>query len=187
MGFHQDGLQIYDGRGCRKYLDDRERERFLAATDKLCPAKRALCHVLAYSGARISEALQLGPHRLDSVHGTLCFRTLKRRRLAFRVVPIPDFLIALLQTLPVDANDRYWSLHRSTAWRVIHETMIEAKIAGPMATCKGLRHTFGIRGAICNVPAPTLQRLMGHASLATTAIYVDAVGLEEREFARRMW
>jgi len=28
---------------------------------------------------------------------------------------------------------------------------------------------------------------MGHASGATTAIYLDAVGWEEREFAGRMW
>jgi len=28
---------------------------------------------------------------------------------------------------------------------------------------------------------------LGHAGLATTAIYVDAVGIEERALAARMW
>lgn len=187
MGFHQGDLQIYDGRGCRKYLDSGERERFLASADKLCLTKRALCYVLAYTGARISETLELGPHRLDLGNKALCIRTLKRRRLAFRLVPVPEFLVAMLQALPVDDHGRYWPFHRSTAWRIIHEVMDDAQITGPMATCKGLRHTFGIHGAICNVPTPTLQRFMGHASLTTTAIYLDAVGVEEREFAQRMW
>jgi integrase len=36
-----------------------------------------------------------------------------------------------------------------------------------------------------HVPANLIQRWMGHASLTTTAIYIDAVGLEERQFASR--
>jgi integrase/recombinase XerD len=52
---------------------------------------------------------------------------------------------------------------------------------------KGLRHGFGIRAASRNIPPNLIQRWMGHASLKTTAIYLDAVGAEEREFASRMW
>ena len=32
-----------------------------------------------------------------------------------------------------------------------------------------------------------LQRWLGHADIATTAIYADAMGAEEREIAARMW
>jgi integrase len=56
-----------------------------------------------------------------------------------------------------------------------------------MACPKGLRHGFGIRAADRSVPANLIQRWMGHASSTTTAIYRDAVGLEERQFASRMW
>jgi len=186
MGFYQSDWQIYDGRGCRKYLDDEERRRFLSVADAQRPANRALCYVLAYTGARISEALELGPHRLDPGSSGLLLRTMKRRHLCFRVVPVPDFLIAMLHQLPV-RRDRYWPVHRSTAWRMIDQVMQVAEIDGPMATCKGLRHMFGMRAALRNVPAPILQRFMGHASLKTTAIYIDAVGVEERQFAERMW
>jgi integrase/recombinase XerD len=61
------------------------------------------------------------------------------------------------------------------------------RIAGPMACPKGLRHAFGIRAAGHSIPTNLIQRWMGHASLTTTAIYLDAVGLEERQFASRMW
>jgi integrase/recombinase XerD len=56
-----------------------------------------------------------------------------------------------------------------------------------MACPKGLRHGFGIRAADRSVPTNLIQRWMGHASPTTTAIYLDAVGLEERQFASRMW
>ncbi|NWM20150.1 site-specific integrase, partial [Escherichia coli] len=58
---------------------------------------------------------------------------------------------------------------------------------GPMACCKGLPHWFGIRAASKSVPPNLIQRWMGHASPDTTSIYLDAVGVEEREFAKRMW
>jgi integrase len=32
-----------------------------------------------------------------------------------------------------------------------------------------------------------LQRWLGHASMTTTAIYLEAMGDEEREIAARMW
>ena len=37
------------------------------------------------------------------------------------------------------------------------------------------------------VPRPWPWRLLGHASMTTTAIYLDALGEEEREIAARMW
>lgn len=187
MGIHQSGWQVYDNQGCRKYLDSHERSRFLAVADQLGQSQRALCYVLLYCGCRISEALELTPDRFDAEGRALRFRTLKRRRIVFRQVPIPDFLIAMLQSLPTNAHDRHWPIHRTTAWRMIREVMKQAQIAGPMATCKGCRHSFGILAAMRNVPGPLVQKFMGHASLSTTAIYLDAMGAEERQFAERMW
>jgi integrase len=153
----------------------------------MCPARRAVCYTLTYTGMRISEALELGPHRLDLGTQAVCVRTLKRRRLAFRLIPVPELLISMLQALPAYESERYWPIHRTTAWRIIHDTMRDAEIVGPMATCKGLRHAFGIRAATCNIPGPLVQKFLGHASATTTAIYLDAIGVEEREFVRRMW
>lgn len=187
MEFHQRACQVYDGNGRRKYLDSRERARFLAASDQLQPSYRALCYVLVYSGCRVSEALELAPYRLDIENRALRFRTLKRRRLTFRTVPVPEFLVTMLRALPVGDDDRYWPIHRSTAWRVVHAVMLRAHISGPMATCKGCRHAFGILAVGRNLPGPLVQKFLGHASFSSTAIYLDAVGDEERAFAERMW
>jgi integrase/recombinase XerD len=114
-------------------------------------------------------------------------KTLKRRRIVFRAVPVPKAMVDMLLKLPIDAAGRFWALHRVTAWRAVKATMERAGIAGPMACPKGLRHGFGIRAAGHNVPTNLIQRWMGHASPTATAIYLNAVRVEERQFASRMW
>jgi len=184
---HMGDWQIYDPAGRRKYLTAEERCRFLAEADRLAPDLRGLCYALAYIGCRISEALSLARHQLDRETGTVTVRTLKRRRLIYRTVPIPIPLLEMLLTLPVRTDGRLWKMHRSTAWRHVKQTMEIAAINGPMASCKGLRHGFGLSAAAAGVPPNLIAKWLGHASLATTAIYLDAVGLEERKFAERMW
>ncbi len=179
---------IHDEIGRRKYVSATERGRFLAEADRLAPEWRALCYVLTYTGCRLSEALGMTAALIDAERLTLTFRTLKRRRLTFRTVHVPRSLIEQLRALAPAAGGRLWPMHRATAWRAVKAIMLRAGISdGPHASPKGLRHGFGIWAADRNVPINLLQRWMGHASPATTATYVDAVGAEERQFATRMW
>jgi len=184
---HADQWQVFDDTGHRKYLSEEERRHFLMAADRLPVAGRALCRTLALTGCRISEALTLARHQLDAERSALTFQTLKRRRTLYRTVPVPEELAEQLIALPVRADERFWTMHRATAWRLVKATMHVAGIVGPMACCKGLRHGFGMHAAGCNVPPNLIQRWMGHSSGRTTAIYLDAVGIEERKFASRMW
>lgn len=179
--------QVYDNDGRRKYQNDAERRRLLAVADTLPDDRRTFCHVLALTGCRVSEALELTRDRLDTERCALAFRTLKRRRTVFRVVPIPKELCSMLLALPRVSGGRFWQMHRTTAWRLVHSIAEGVGVVGPMASCRGLRHGFGIHAASRNVPPSLIQRWMGHASLTTTTVYLDAVGQEEREFAERMW
>lgn len=188
MSFMQVGQwQVHDTSGHRKYLTADETRRFLLQADRLAADLRALCYVLAYSGCRVSEALDLSDHRLDPERGVLTLRTLKRRHVRFRTVPIPPALMDLLLALPPAPDGKFWRMHRTTAWRHVRRTMALAGITGPMGSPKGLRHGLGLRAAACGVPPSLIAKWLGHASLTTTAIYLDAVGLEERAFAERMW
>ena len=65
--------------------------------------------------------------------------------------------------------------------------MSEAGIYSLPATPKGLRHGFGVHAVMCGVPLNIIQKWLGHADIATTAIYTNVLGPEERVIAARMW
>ncbi|MES1985883.1 MAG: site-specific integrase [Pseudomonadota bacterium] len=182
--------QLFDQSGCRKYLCDTEMARYLAVVGQRDAITQAFCLLLAHSGCRISEALAVTTLNLDREAKRVIFRTLKRRRTVFRAVPVPDELMAQLLAIAAmhEGDDaRLWPWSRQTAWRKIKSVMDAANIDGAMAMPKGLRHAYGIRAAGHNVPANLIQRWLGHAKPSTTALYLDAVGNEERAFAKRMW
>ncbi len=65
--------------------------------------------------------------------------------------------------------------------------MQQAGITGAHANPKGLRHGFGVKASADTRNPRLVQKWLGHRDLETTAIYMDAVGNEERELASRMW
>ena len=179
--------QAHDETGRRRYITRAERQAFLAVADRLRPDVRALCHVYAYSGCRVSEALELRRDRMDLERCALTIRTLKRRRTVFRTVPVPDTVLAMLLALPVHPGGRFWIMHRATAWRHVSAACAAAGIEGPMACGRGLRHGYCLGAALSKVPPNLITKWAGHSSASTTYAYLDAVGFEEREFAQRMW
>jgi integrase/recombinase XerD len=185
------GAAVFDRHGKRKYLNGAERRSFLrAASAEPEPAARAFCLTLFYAGCRISEGLHLTVERVDLRGKALVFETMKRRKGGcFRSVPIPDNLTRLLRPMVAGRKpaDRVWGLSRPTAYRLIKARMANAGITGAMASPKGLRHGFAIACIGQSIPLTTVQKWLGHARLETTAIYLDASGDEEREFAQRLW
>ncbi|TWB34338.1 tyrosine-type recombinase/integrase [Nitrospirillum pindoramense] len=179
--------QIYDADGRRKYLNRAETIRFLEAADRFAPLYRALCYLLVFSGCRISEAISVRLHQLDAEQGRVVFRTLKQRKTVFRAVLLPPEVMDMLLALVPGTDGRLFPITRITAWRFVAAAMEVAGIGGAMASPKGLRHAFGIRSVLEGVPPGTLQGWMGHTSLNTTMVYVQAVGAEQRQFAERTW
>jgi site-specific recombinase XerD len=73
------------------------------------------------------------------------------------------------------------------AWRIVKGVMQEAEIKGIQATCKGLRHSYGVRSVMTGVPVTTLQTLMGHKKIETTTIYLNILGDELRQVVKASW
>jgi integrase/recombinase XerD len=184
---------LYTRAGQRKYLTPAERARFLEAA-YACPRAdlRTLCLTLAYTGCRISEALALTAGSIERDAGFIAIRSLKKRAdaVVFREVPAPAELFGILHRVHGlgDPSAPLWPLSRCRAWQLIKGIMREAGITtGPHATPRGLRHSFGVHAIRSGVPLNLVQRWLGHASMETTAIYLQAIGDEEREIAARMW
>jgi len=183
---------LYTPQGERKYLTGPERERFIATAGSYpCRDAATLCLAIAHTGCRISEALSLYPTALQPATGLIAVRSLKKHgRLHVREIPAPDSLLEVLREYCTGrpADRRIWPVSRSHAWRLVKAVMLEAAIApGIHATPKGLRHGFGLHAIRSGVPLNLVQRWLGHASMVTTAIYLQAMGTEEREIASRMW
>lgn len=182
---------VFDRRGGRKYLSEKERRAYFRAAEKEADKRRrSFCLILLFTGCRISEALNLTAERVDISQKCVVFETLKRRRRGiFRAVPIPDSLLVLLGKILVEVNPsaRLWGFSRATAYRAVKRVLAEAEIDGAMACPKGLRHGFATSCVAKSVPLPTVQKWMGHARLETTAIYLAISGDEERSFASRLW
>ena len=192
----------YDKDGNRKYATDSERKRFIRAA-KAQPAAtvRTFCLTLAFTGARLSEVLELTPRRIDSEAGVVVIRCLKKHLSpaappVFRVVPLPKTLLQEINAVhavnaarhdPERLDDRLWPWCRATGWKRVKEVMRAAHIAGVHASPKGLRHGFAVGALVAGVPETTVMRWLGHARLETTMIYTNAVGAEAQIIARRMW
>lgn len=183
---------LYDKQGKRLYLTPSERETFYQAAKRQPDNLRTFCHMLYFTGCRVSEALNLTADRVDAPAGELIIHSLKKRGDVphYRAVPVPNsFLQDLQKVHALIRADKLWPWSRSHAWRLIKKVMHEAEIDTklPHATCKGLRHGFGIQAACKGVPINIIQKLLGHNKISTTALYMDAVGEEKRQLVSRMW
>lgn len=188
-------LYAYDGQ--RKYLTEVERRRFLNAAHAAEGKVRTLCLTLAYTGCRISEALNLTANDVQPQSALIAVRCLKKRgKLVVREVPVPPVLLNELEAVhhlqqlhaaPSDLPAPLWPWRRTRAWRLVKDVMEAAGIHQLSASPKGLRHAFGVHAVRSGVPLNLVQKWLGHEDIATTAIYTNVLGPEEQEIAARMW
>ena len=187
---------LLDREGNRLYLTPFERRRFLIVAGEYAEPWRTLAEFLTFSGCRISEALSVRASHIDLESNLVAVETLKQRTSGiWRQVPLDSgFVLAMnkrfrlrpLQHLGAGAS-LLWPVGRTSAYNHIKSIMADAEIVGPQATPKGLRHTFGTHAMLQGVPITLVKKWMGHARLQTTEIYLDVIGPEERDLARKMW
>jgi len=185
--------------GKRKYLTASEQDSFLDSASKLDRAEvRTFCMTMAYTGCRISEALQLTADRVDLANKAIVYRTLKQRdKLRYRSVPTPDELLEALELVhrvrklqkrkDHSKNVYLWPWGRTQATKFIWSVMADAGISGQPASPKGLRHAFGARMMAATRNPRLVMKWMGHTKLENTMIYLDLIGEEERAVAVGAW
>lgn len=196
------GMTLFTQAGERKYLSAAERTRFLAALPVLeCPRERTFCEMLYWTGCRPSEALALTALNIDIDGGAIIVRSLKKRGDCkgnhFRPIPVPRKFMKRLEAvhglcsaqacLDGGAHLRLWSFSRTTGWNRVRRVMDAGGISGVRACAKGLRHAYGVHAALASMPETRIKKWLGHASLATTEIYLDMAAPEDRAIAQRMW
>ncbi|MFD0894727.1 tyrosine-type recombinase/integrase [Luteolibacter ambystomatis] len=182
-------MSAYDAEGRRKYLSRDEGKKFLSQAVLLPRARALFCLTIYYTGCRISEAVNLKAADIDTELNVIRILCLKKRgKREVRRIPVPEFLaMGLVEIGGSSKQQRIWRFHRTTGWRTIKKVMAAAGISGIHATTKGLRHGFGVRGALEQIPVSVIRDWMGHADSETTAIYLAVRDEEERELMGRTW
>jgi integrase/recombinase XerD len=167
--------ELFHSDGSRKYLTQEERAAFLDASRRLPRDVETFCHVLAYMGCRLTEALALTADRVDLTAHRMTFETLKKRkRGVFRAVPLPSELAVMLGHVhdlrrSQRRKDRgrqvpMWAWSPVTAWHKVKDVMEAAGIQGYHATPKGLRHGFGVAAVNCSIRAACSAITLSRAS-----------------------
>jgi site-specific recombinase XerD len=157
-------------------LSQEEVGQFLGAIDNL--KYRVILTVCYAAGLRISEAVRLTPAAIDSQRMVIRVEQGKGRK--DRYVMLSPKLLDMLRD--------YWKRTRPSAWlfpgdkperpictdsvaRVCREVRTQCGITKPM-TPHSLRHAFAVHLLESGTDLRTIQLLLGHRNLSTTARYL---------------
>lgn len=111
-------------------------------------------------------------------------------RIAYLSVTAAHCLRSYLKTRSTSASERVFLNHHGQPLSV---TGIQGRLAsycnqaGIWLTCHQLRHTFASRLIAADVPVTSVQKLLGHASLRTTQLYIRVADTQvERDYQAGM-
>lgn len=140
------------------------------------------------TGLRASEALKVTFGDLDPYARTVRVTTLKKSGPAERVIPIPDDLVSRIQTARIERGatnrDRIFPFSRFTLFRRVRAACRLAGLDDGRAHPHCLRHSCAIHLLMNGVPVAAVQRILGHDSLRSTAIYLAIVQEDIEPYVR---
>lgn len=183
-------------------LTETEVRALLAACSRTAPTgirDRALLTVLYRAGLRVSEALDLRPVDIDHQHGTI--RVLHGKGDKARTVSVDDGALAVVQLwetrrkdLGVNGRQRLFCtlsggpLSANQVRQMVKRRAAKAGIV-KRAHPHGLRHSHAAELVMEGVPVNVIQRQLGHASLATTDVYLRRItpGTGSEQIRARKW
>ena len=170
---------IRQGQRLPRDVQDKDLEQLFAAIES--ERDRAMFLLMLRCGLRVGEVrnLALDDLYLYSIPGSLPRLWLRGKGDKERVVYLSSQALAALEAwleLRRDGNDRAVFVNRSgkrlTVTGIQLQLAAYCQRAGVWVTCHQFRHTFGRHMIEARVPVTTIQKLMGHAHLRTTEVYL---------------
>jgi integrase/recombinase XerD len=170
-------------------LSSDEIERLLAAPARNQTPKgfrdRAILELLFATGMRVSELTGLDTDQVNLTSRTVhCGARGGKRRvipISERVANILDHYVQRGRAVTANAGERALfvnphgeRLTRQGLWLIIKEYVRDAEIAMPV-TPHTLRHSFAVQMLNRGEDLQSVQRMLGHANVATTQVYARIV------------
>jgi integrase/recombinase XerD len=141
------------------------------------PQQRVVAMTMYAAGLRVSEAVSLTPANIDSKQ--MVIRVIQGKGRKDRTVPLSPVLLEQLRRHYRRAHPRTWlfpgrgagqHVSEKSVWRSIARA--RAAVAGKRVSPHCLRHSFATHLLEAGTDLRTIQLLLGHASLKTTAVYL---------------
>jgi site-specific recombinase XerD len=167
---------------CRKpqklpvVMSQEEVNRFLLAVES--PKHRVILTVCYAAGLRVSEAVRLTPETIDSQRMVIRVATGKGSKDCY--VMLSPKLLDILRAYWRKARPQHWlfpgdppgqPISTSAVEMVCRQVRKQAAISKPV-TPHSLRHAFAVHLLESGADVRTIQLLLGHRSLSTTARYL---------------
>ncbi len=157
-----------------------------AAREHATAQGRILIGLLWGTGCRISEALDLRVANLDANYRTVQLVTLKRKKPMSRIVPVlgDEYFPQLLGWCHTNQRygaDRVFTWRRAYASRMITAALVAAGVERGRARPHAIRHGHAVHAIKNRTPLNHIQRMLGHASLMTTGIYLQVTAVDIRD------
>jgi site-specific recombinase XerD len=161
---------------------------------QVCESNRRdhlLIRLLWETGARVSEVLQLTRDSIDSYNLSLKILTEKKRskkgKPSYRIIPITSSLATEILNYIVTNNiqNKLFSISRQRTFQIVRAIGKRAGISRKIHPHM-FRHGYAINLLSQGVPLPIIQRLLGHASILTSMVYLKVTQQDAREFLSRV-
>jgi len=179
--------RVKEGKPLPRDVSDWAIEQFFACIDH--PRDRLMFGVMCWAGLRVGEvaALQVSDLiRDDLFSGTARLRVCGKGQKE-RIVPLTRELVELwdewLAQRPEGLTSAVFVTQRKTGITVrgIQDRLRHyCQQAGVHFSCHQLRHTFGRWMAEGEMPITSLSKLLGHAQVSTTQVYISGAAVEVR-------
>ena len=173
-------LPPYYSRGDIETLIAQAEKGLYHQTEAQKQRNKCLVLVLAYTGLRKSELLNLAVSDLDFNHYIIRVRKGKGRK--DRVIPMAERIIVPLrqQCAGKTAHEKVFnSLNARSVYRIV--TSLARASGLPSFHPHSARHYFGTQLVERGASLRDVQELMGHQSLDTTSVYLDVTAKHLRK------
>ena len=187
------GVPLYRTRSRERFLTTEEYRRLgrtlkeAEANGSIWPPAIKAIQLLMLTGCRVSEILNLRWDDVDLTGGVLRLRDAKAGP---RMVPLPKPVRRVLDTLPRQ-SDNPWVIVGQKPGKNLKSLYhywqpIRARAGLDDVRIHDLRHSFASRALTLGESLYTIGKLLGHATVTTTARYTHLMLKAEKEAASRV-
>jgi len=179
--------RMKEGQPLPRDISDADAERLFACIDH--PRDRLMFDLMCWVGLRVREVATLRVSDLipSGNPGAGARLRVRGKGQKERVVPLTPALTQqweewLEQRPAVESNALFITRRkRGISVRGIQDRLAHyCRQARVEVSCHQLRHTFGRRMAEAEMPLPSLSKLLGHARVTTTQVYIAGAGVDVR-------